>query len=107
MAREQAVGNIVFPGRTGKSLVEIKKAFKAVCEAAGITNFRIHDLRHSFASMLASDGISLPVIGRLLGHTQASTTMRYSHLLDDPLREATQLVSNRLDKTGNRDGRRF
>jgi site-specific recombinase XerD len=53
----------------------------------------LHDLRHSFASVLASQGLSLPIIGALLGHTTASTTHRYSHLLDDPLRRATEVAS--------------
>jgi integrase len=56
---------------------------------AGLTNVRLHDLRHTFASILASSGRSLPIIGALLGHTQPATTARYAHLADDPLRAAT------------------
>ena len=56
------------------------------------TDVRLHDLRHSYASILASSGLSLPIIGALLGHTQAATTARYAHLLDDPLRAATERV---------------
>jgi site-specific recombinase XerD len=52
----------------------------------------MHDLRHSYASILASSGMSLPIIGALLGHTQPATTARYSHLFDDPLRAATERV---------------
>jgi integrase len=51
---------------------------------------RIHDLRHTYASILASSGLSLPIIGQLLGHTQSQTTARYAHLADDPLRAATE-----------------
>ena len=58
---------------------------------------RIHDLRHSYASILASGGMSLPIIGRLLGHTQAQTTARYAHLMDDPLRAATERVGAIVD----------
>jgi integrase len=54
---------------------------------------RLHDLRHTYASILASRGLSLPVIGALLGHTQPQTTARYAHLLDDPLRAATEAVA--------------
>ncbi len=50
--------------------------------------FRIHDLRHNFASHLVSSGVSLHIVGKLLGHTQPQTTARYAHLSDDPLRDA-------------------
>jgi site-specific recombinase XerD len=53
---------------------------------------RIHDLRHSYASFLVSAGFSLPTIGALLGHATPETTARYAHLLDDPLRQATERV---------------
>lgn len=80
-----------FPGREGDGpMVEIKKTWASLCKAAGITGVRIHDLRHTYASVLASSGLSLPIIGALLGHTQPSTTARYAHLFDDPLRNATE-----------------
>lgn len=83
----------VFPGRIpGEPIREIRKTWTSVCKQAGITNCRIHDLRHTYASILASAGMSLPVIGALLGHTQPNTTARYAHLFDDPLREATERV---------------
>jgi len=80
----------LFPGKETQPLREIKHFWGAVCRKAGITGVRVHDLRHTFASILASSGLSLPIIGALLGHTQASTTNRYSHLLDDPLRAAAE-----------------
>ncbi len=95
-ARLLSNGNFVFPGRNGEALVEMKKMFGAVLEEAEIRDFRIHDLRHSYASFLVSDGTSLPIIGRLLGHTQAATTNRYSHLEDDPLRQATNRLSQNI-----------
>ena len=83
----------VFPGRVpGEHRVNIKDAWADICRSASITGLRIHDLRHSYASALAGDGVSLPIIGALLGHTQAQTTHRYAHLLDDPLRKATSRV---------------
>lgn len=82
----------VFPGRSGGHRIEIKRAWARVCKAAGISAARVHDLRHSYASILASAGLSLPIIGALLGHTQPQTTARYSHLFDDPLRAATERV---------------
>jgi integrase len=81
--------NFVFPGagRTGH-LGDIKKPWKEICKAASIDGLRVHDLRHSFASFAVSDGESLETIGALLGHSQASTTSRYSHLMDAPQRRA-------------------
>jgi integrase len=73
-------------------LVEIKGPWAAICTAAQLSGVRVHDLRHSYASILASAGLSLPVIGALLGHTQPGTTARYAHLFDDPLRAATERV---------------
>jgi integrase len=86
---------------SGGHLVEIKGAWRAICQLADLSGVRIHDLRHSYASILASAGLSLPVIGALLGHTQPGTTARYAHLLDDPLRAATERVGAIL--TGKSD----
>ncbi|MGA8921271.1 MAG: tyrosine-type recombinase/integrase, partial [Pseudolabrys sp.] len=58
---------------------------------------RLHDLRHSFASILVSAGASLPLIGQMLGHTQVQTTQRYAHLYDDPLRKAAETVGEVVD----------
>jgi integrase len=80
----------IFPGKDGKPLTEIKHFWASVCRRAGIEGVRIHDLRHTHAAILASLGLSLPIIGRLLGHTQAATTQRYAHLMDDPLRAAAE-----------------
>lgn len=80
----------LFPSCAGGHRVDIKKTWYALCKVAKITGANVHDLRHTYASILASSGHSLPIIGRLLGHTQAATTDRYSHLADDPLRAATE-----------------
>jgi integrase len=83
----------VFPARTGPGhMIELKTAWATICRVAQLDGVRVHDLRHSYASILASAGLSLPVIGALLGHTQPGTTARYSHLFDDPLRAATERV---------------
>jgi integrase len=113
-APRDSAGNLkskyVFPGpRSGQPMTEIKDEWRAIAIAAGlydeappakkggkpvkVVNCRIHDLRHTYASLLVSAGLSLPIIGALLGHTQASTTHRYAHLMDDPLRQATNQVS--------------
>ena len=91
----------VFPGqRPGQPLQELHRAWKRVLKEAEIEDLRIHDLRHSYASILASAGLSLPVIGALLGHAQPSTTARYAHLFDDPLREATERVGAMVSSAG-------
>ena len=80
------------PGSAGGHRATITKSWYAIIERAGIKDFRIHDLRHSYASVLVSAGHSLPTIGALLGHTQVATTARYSHLFDDVQRAATNKV---------------
>jgi integrase len=92
----------LFPSRSSSKhphLMELKKAWAKICELADLEDVRIHDLRHTFASILASGGASLPLIGALLGHTQVQTTQRYAHLMDDPLRVATSRVGAAI--TGN------
>ena len=91
----------VFPGRHGVGhRVDLKKPWAAICKAADLKGVRVHDLRHTYASMLVSGGQSLPIIGALLGHTQPNTTARYAHLFDDPLRKATETVGAIVDGAG-------
>jgi integrase len=87
-----ATGEYVFPGRSGGHRENVRDAWAELCQKAGISGARVHDLRHTYASLLASSGLSLPVMGALLGHTQTQTTQRYAHLFDDPLRAATERV---------------
>jgi integrase len=82
----------VFPSRRGGHRESVKHHWPRILKAADITGLRIHDLRHSFASHLASAGVGLHTIGALLGHTVPATTHRYAHLFDDPLREAAERV---------------
>lgn len=89
----------VFPGKiNGEPLKEIKTFWKKVLQDANIEDLRPHDLRHTHASHLVSSGMSLSIVGKLLGHTQASTTQRYAHLADEPLRQAAELFSRKLQK---------
>ncbi|HUN44128.1 MAG TPA: site-specific integrase [Acetobacteraceae bacterium] len=109
----------LFPGHGGNDAQgDLKRTWAAICEAAGIgtlvptideagkpvkgpdgkpktrwqSDLRFHDLRHSFASFLASSGHNLPLIGQMLGHSSPATTQRYAHLLLDPQREAAERV---------------
>jgi integrase len=90
IARDGHLGEYVFLGRDGKHrIVEIRKTWLAILKGAGIADLHIHDLRHHFASELASSGASLPLIGSLLGHRSASSTHRYARLFPDAQREAS------------------
>jgi integrase len=77
----------VFPGANRRT---VERPFRQICAAAGIAGLRIHDLRHCYATTLASSGTSLVIIGKLLGHTRADTTLRYAHVHDDALSRATE-----------------
>jgi len=85
--------------KNGKpSILEIEKEAKK-CNLSipkGLRDVRLHDLRHSFASTAAAGGLSLPVIGKLLGHTQVQTTARYSHLAADPLKAANEAIGQMI-----------
>jgi integrase len=83
----------LIPGeKDGAPRVDLKKPWAAVTKAAALEGLRIHDLRHSFASFGAGASLGLPVIGKLLGHSQPSTTARYAHLDADPMRRAVEAI---------------
>ena len=99
-------GAYVFPGqKDGLPRQQLRGCWAAVCKHAGLTDVRIYDLRHTFAATGAGGGLSLPLIGRLLGHTQSRTTMRYAHLADDPLREAADKIARAITKAGKGGGK--
>jgi integrase len=80
---------MVFPTR---AKLGVRAAWESVREDAGLPDVRFHDLRHSFASMLISDGVSLHIVGGMLGHTQAQTTQRYAHIADGAMRDAADRI---------------
>jgi integrase len=71
---------------------DLKRLWSAVTARSDLAGVRIHDLRHTFASYGAGGGLGLPIVGKLLGHTQAATTARYAHLDADPLRRAADTI---------------
>ena len=82
--------------KPGRHLVNLEKPWRRIRAAAKLDDVRLHDLRHSFASVAASGGQSLVVIGKLLGHTQPATTARYAHLADDPVKAASDAVGRHI-----------
>jgi integrase len=94
----QLEGNpyVIAGERTGAHLVNLQRPWRRIRAAADLTDVRIHDLRHSFASVAAASGQSLYVIGALLGHSQPQTTSRYAHLSADPLRAANEAIGQRI-----------
>ncbi len=79
-----------------KPRADLKRPWTAISRRADLTGVRLHDLRHTYASFGAGGGLGLPIIGKLLGHTQASTTQRYAHLDADPLRRASEAIGGRI-----------
>lgn len=77
-------------------LIGIQKVWEGIRESIGINDVRIHDIRHTFASQAVSSGASLPLIGKLLGHSEPATTARYAHLYDDPQRALNSKVSKEI-----------
>ncbi len=76
--------------------MNLQKPWRRIRKRAGLEDVRIHDLRHTFASLAARSGGSLPRIGALLGHTQTQTTQRYAHLIVDDLRQLAETVGDEL-----------
>ena len=101
MPRMQGNPHVIAGEKPGAHLVELQKPWRRIRAKANLTDVRIHDLRHNFASVGAGAGMSLPMIGKLLGHTQASTTQRYAHLAADPVRAASNLIGAEITAVMN------
>jgi integrase len=101
-ARAGAMQQYLFPGNeTDKPLRGIKKFWRNITGQASLGDYRLHDNRHTHASHLVSSGLSLEIVGRLLGHTNPLTTKRYAHLADDPLRAAAERFGSKMDSLEN------
>lgn len=100
--RKKRKGKVVFPGdKPGEHLAALWHVWHFVRKRTGLgADARVYDLRHTFASVGAAGGYGLPIIGKLLGHTQARTTQRYAHLGDDPLREAAEKITTVITSAG-------
>jgi integrase len=87
---------VIVGAKEGAALVNLEKPWRAIRAMAGLDDVRLHDLRHAFASVAASSGMGLPIIGKMLGHTQAATTARYAHLASDPVKAAAATVAGKI-----------
>lgn len=101
LARLEGNPYIIAGSKDGQPRADLKKPWAAVKRAAGLDNVRLHDLRHSFASFGAGASLGLPIIGKLLGHSQAATTHRYAHLDADPLRRAVDTIGATISAAMN------
>jgi integrase len=91
------IGPYVIPGANPeRPRPDLHRPWQAIVKRADLLGVRLHDLRHTYASFGAGDGLGLPIIGRLLGHTQAATTARYAHLDNDPLRRASEAIAGKI-----------
>jgi integrase len=100
---------VIAGAKAGAALVNLEKPWRAIRKTAGLDDVRLHDLRHAFASVAASSGMGLPIIGKMLGHTQAATTNRYAHLASDPVKAAAAAVAGKIAAAmngGSGEGRR-
>jgi len=89
-----------FPGATlGGHLIGLQKIWERIRKEAGLSDLRLHDLRHHFISVGASAGESLYVLGKVAGHKHAATTQRYAHLADDPVRRAADTIARHIRKS--------
>jgi integrase len=96
-------GTYIIPGlRADKPRTTLQAFWKAILRAARISDVRLHDLRHNFATVGAGAQMGLPVIGKLLGHATPATTARYAHLADNPLRAASETIGAQIDAALNR-----
>jgi integrase len=100
--QERAYGRGVFifpgPGVEGR-LVNLRKPWVRICDLAGLEKVRLHDLRHTAASIAINEGTSLAIVGRMLGHTQPQTTQRYAHVGKDPALKAVDAVGSAMAAT--------
>jgi integrase len=85
--------HVIAGTRPGQPLSDLQPFWQRARARAGLKDVRIHDLRHTFASVAVAAGQGLPMIGKLLGHTQVQTTARYAHLAGDPVRAAANDIS--------------
>ena len=90
--------HVIVGHRTGSCMADIFKPWSIVRGLAKLDDVRIHDLRHTFASVAVASGGSLPMIGKMLGHNEPKTTQRYAHLSDDPIAKLSEATARQISQ---------
>jgi len=101
LERKEGNDYVIAGANPRKHVTDLQKPWRRIRKKAELAGVRIHDLRHTFASNAVMQGQPLPIVAKLLGHTQIQTTMRYAHLADDPVKKAAASVSSALDGSMN------
>ena len=101
-AARKPMSHYVFPtADVRKPKPDIRRPWRLIQQAADLPGVRLHDLRHSFASVGAGSGLGLPIIGKLLGHGDVKTTAKYAHLDANPLRRANDVIGKAIASAMN------
>lgn len=87
---------VIAGSKEGHPRADLQRPWAAICRQADLHGVRLHDLRHTFASIGAGASLGLPIVGKLLGHSQPQTTARYAHLDADPVRQAANIIAGKL-----------
>jgi integrase len=93
---ERAGDYVILGAELNAARADLNRPWARIRRHARIEDVRLHDLRHTFASIGAGSGLGLPIIGKLLGHASVATTQRYAHLADDPLRRGADVIAARI-----------
>lgn len=105
--RIEGCGYVIAGAEADKPRSDLKRPWARITAHAELDGVRLHDLRHSYASVGAASGMGLLIVGKLLGHASAATTERYAHIANDPLRQANESIGQQIseamssNKTGN------
>ncbi|MBU6406066.1 MAG: site-specific integrase, partial [Alphaproteobacteria bacterium] len=100
LQRQPRSKDFVFPAQSASGhMIGLPRAWTRVRARAGLDDVRLHDLRHNVASVAVSQGTSLYLTGKMLGHRNAATTQRYAHVADDPLQRVAELVAREILNT--------
>jgi len=96
LTAENGTAYVIPGGKPEAPLIDLEKPWQRVRAKAHLSDVRLHDLRHSFASVAVAQGFSLPIIGGLLGHREVATTARYAHLASSPLQSANEAIARTI-----------